>query len=219
MKVIITGVTGMVGEGVLHECVLSNNISSILVIGRKPCGYENLKVSELILSDFMNLSGQEEKLSGYDACFFCSGVSWTKYSEEDYKKITYDLTLYFANSLLKLNSNMVFSYISGQGTDSSEKGFYKWAQIKGKTENDLMKLPFKKVYLFRPGYMHPTPGLKNTLSMYQYFKIFYPLIKIITPNSATTLGELGQAMINSVVRDYPKNIIEVADILKLAKIE
>jgi uncharacterized protein YbjT (DUF2867 family) len=217
MKVIITGATGMVGEGVLHECALSEKVSSVLVVGRKPCGYEHSKVKEIIVPDFMNLSGQEEILSGYDACFFCSGVSAVGKSEEEYTKLTYDLTLYFANYLLKLNQGMVFSYVSGQGTDSTEKGFSMWARVKGKTENKLSKLGFKKVYNFRPGYMHPTPGLKNTLSWYTYIKIFYPLIKIITPNSVSTLGELGQAMINSVVQNYPNNTIEVADILKLAQ--
>lgn len=217
MKVIITGASGMVGEGVLNECVFSEKVSSILVIGRRPCGYEHSKVKEILINDFMNLSGQEESLSGYDACFFCSGVSAVGKSEEEYTKITYDLTLYFANFLLKLNQGMVFSYVSGQGTDSTEKGFSMWARVKGKTENELIKLPFIKVYNFRPGYMHPTPGLKNTLSWYNYIKIFYPLIKVITPNSATTLGELGQAMIKSVLQGYPKNTIEVPDILKIAK--
>jgi hypothetical protein len=217
MKVIITGATGMVGEGVLHECVLSEKVSSILVIGRRPCGYEHSKVKEILISDFMNLSGQEESLTGYDACFFCSGVSAVGKSEEEYTKLTYDLTLYFANFLLKLNQGMVFSYVSGQGTDSTEKGFYMWARVKGKIENELSKLAFKKVYNFRPGYMHPTPGLKNTLPMYSYFKVFYPIMKVITPNSVSTLGELGQAMIKSVIQIYPNSTVEVADILKIAK--
>jgi len=217
MKVLITGATGMVGEGVLHECVLSEKVSSILVIGRRPCGYEHSKVKEILISDFMNLSGQEESLTGYDACFFCSGVSAVGKSEDEYTKITYDLTLYFANFLLKLNQGMVFSYVSGQGTDSTEKGFYMWARVKGKIENELSKLAFKKVYNFRPGYMHPTPGLKNTLPMYSYFKVFYPIMKVITPNSVSTLGELGQAMIKSVIQIYPNSTVEVADILKIAK--
>lgn len=217
MKVIITGASGMVGEGVLHECVLSKKIESILVLGRKTCGYSHSKVKEVIISDFMNLVGWEETLSGYDACFFCAGVSYLKYSEEDYRKITYDTTLYFANFLLKVNPQMVFSYISGQGTDSTEKGFTTWARIKGKTENDLMKLQFKKVFNFRPGYLHPTSGLRNTLSWYKYIQIFYPLVKILIPKSATTLAELGKAMIQSVVQNYEKNIIETDDILLLAK--
>jgi hypothetical protein len=166
----------------------------------------------------MNLSEQEESLTGYDACFFCSGVSAVGKSDEEYSKLTYDLTLYFANFLLKLNQGMVFSYVSGQGTDSTEKGFYMWARVKGKTENELSKLAFKKVYNFRPGYMHPTPGLKNTLSMYNYIKMFYPLMKVFTPNSVSTLGELGQAMIKSVLHNYPNSTIEVVDILKIANI-
>jgi hypothetical protein len=151
----------MVGEGVLHECVLSDKVSSILVLVRKSYGYEHYKINEIIINDFMNLSGQ--------------------------------------------------------GTDSIEKGFYMWARVKGKTENELSKLAFKKVYNFRPGYMHPTPGLKNTLSMYNYIKMFYPLMKVFTPNSVSKLGELGQAMIKSVLQNYPNSTIEMADILKLAK--
>ena len=163
LKVIITGVTGMVGEGVLHECVLHPDVEEILVLTRKPSTYVHPKIKEIIHSDFFNLSSIERELVGYNTCFFCLGVSSVGMKEEDYTRMTYMLTMHVATTLSKCNTKMVFSYISGASTDSTEKGRSMWARVKGKTENDLKKLPFKHVYLFRPGYMQPTKGLKNTL--------------------------------------------------------
>jgi len=216
IKSIITGVTGMVGEGVLHECLLHPQVEAVLVINRKPCGVVHPKLKEIIHADFFDLSAIESQLSGYNACFFCLGVSSVGMKEPEYYKITYTLTLNVAETLSKLNSDMTFCYVSGGGTDSTEKGRSMWARVKGKTENDLLKLPFKQVYNFRPGYMHPTPGLKNTLPYYKYFTWLYPVVRAVFPKFVSTLAELGQAMINTVLIGYYKPILDVKDIVKLA---
>jgi uncharacterized protein YbjT (DUF2867 family) len=217
IKAIITGVTGMVGEGVLHECLLHPQVETVLVINRKPCGITHPKLKEIIHQDFFDISAIESQLSGYNACFFCLGVSSVGMKEPEYYKLTNTLTLNVAQSLSKLNPEMTFCYVSGAATDSSEKGRSMWARVKGKTENDLMKLPFKKVFAFRPGYMHPTKGLKNTNPYYKYISWMYPLLRAVFPGGVSTLVELGQAMINVVRFGYEKPVLEVKDILALAK--
>ena len=217
IKVILTGATGMVGEGVLHECLQHPAIEQILVIGRRTCGITHPKLKEAILPDLSGLSAIESQLVNYDACFFCLGISSVGIKEAEYYRLTYDLTMHFAKPLGKLNPGMIFCYISGAGTDSTENGTMMWARVKGKTENDLMKLPFKKVYNFRPGILEPTKGLKNTLSYYKYFSWLFPLVKVIAPKYISTLKQLGLAMINAVVKGYEKQIIEVKDIHALAK--
>ena len=217
IKAIITGATGMVGEGVLHECLKHAQIEQILVINRKPAGYSHPKLKEILYRNFFDLSSIENQLSGYNACFFCLGVSSVGMKEPEFFEKTYTLTMHVAQTLVKQNGDMIFSYISGSGTDSTESGKQMWARVKGKTENDLMKLPFKKVYAFRPGYMQPTKGLKNTLSYYKYMDWLYPVLKILFPGFVTTLAELGQAMINVTIRGYDKSVIEVRDILVLSK--
>jgi len=217
IKAILTGATGMVGEGVLHECLHHPDCESVLVLGRKPCGITHPKLREIIHANFLDLSPIADKLSGYNACFFCLGVSSIGMTEEEYVKLTYTLTMNVARTLSQRNPEMTFGYISGASTDSTEKGKSMWARVKGKTENDLMKLPFKKVYNFRPGYMHPTPGLRNTLSYYKYITWLYPLLKLIAPNQVSTLKDLGLAMIHSVTKGYNKQILEVKDIKVLAK--
>lgn len=209
----------MVGEGVLHECLLSNDVEHILVINRKPCWVQNPKLKEIIHGDFFNLSPVADQLTGYNACFFCLGVSSVGMKEPEYHRLTYSLTLHVAGILLKQNSDMVFCYISGASTDSSEKGRMMWARVKGKTENDLAKLAFKKVYAFRPGYMHPTKGLKNTLKYYKYISWLYPVFRMVLPGHVSTLKELGLAMIQAALTGYPKNILEVKDIVALSKRE
>ena len=217
IKVIITGATGMVGEGVLHECLHHPAVSSILVINRKPSGVNHSKVKEIIHSDFYDLSPIGSQLEGYNACFFCLGTTSIGKNEAEFTKVTFDLTMHVAENLCKLNPDMTFCYISGAGTDSTEKGRTMWARVKGKTENDLMKLPFKRVYNFRSGYMQPTPGLKNTLPYYKYVSWLYPILRPIFPNHMSTLSEMGLAMIHSVNRGYGKQILEVKDIVVLAK--
>jgi len=155
-------------------------------------------------------------LPGYDACYFCLGVSSIGMKEPEYYKLTYTLTMNFAQTLVTQNANMEFCYISGAGTDSTEKGNSMWARVKGKTENDLTKLPFKAVYNFRPGGMLATKGLKNTLPYYKYFSWLYPFMRKFFPKTVSTLAELGQAMINSTLIGYDKHVLEVLDIVKLA---
>ncbi|TGL80301.1 epimerase [Leptospira yasudae] len=218
IKAVVTGVTGMVGEGVLHECLLDPEVEAVLVVGRKPYGLTHPKLKEVIVSDFFNLSPIESELKGYNSCFFCLGTSSIGLTEESYSRISHDLTLNFANAFLRQNPNSVFCYVSGSGTDSSEKGKIMWARVKGKTENDLLRLGFKAAYNFRPGYMHPTPGLKNTLPYYKYFTWTYPILRRVFPKQVTTLAELGKAMIAIDRKGTSKNTIEVPDIVALAKL-
>jgi len=217
LKVIITGATGMVGEGVLHECLQHPQVEKILVVNRKPVGITHPKLTEIIHKDFKDLSSIRNQLRNYNACFFCLGVSSVGMKEEKYTELTYDLTLGVARVLAEENPGMVFMYISGSGTDSTEKGRSMWARVKGKTENDLMKLPFKKVYAVRPGYLHPTPGLKNVNKWYFLFTWLYPVWRTLFPNFVTTLKQLGLAMINATLKNYPKSVIEVPDIKQLAQ--
>ena len=216
MKVILTGASGMVGEGVLHECLNHPDIEKVLVIGRRPIGLKHPRLNEIILKDLYNLEPIRNEITGYDSCLFCLGISSVGLDADDYFNITYTLTTDFARVVADQNPGMTFCYISGAATDSSEKGKIRWARVKGKTENDLMKLPFKAVYNFRPGYLHPTRGLKNTKSFYKYIAWMYPVIKRIMPNSSSTLAELGQAMINAIKYGYNKNILEVKDIKLIA---
>ena len=217
INVIITGATGMVGEGVLHESLLHPDVEKVLVINRRPCGVIHPKLTELLHTDFFDLSPVTEQLKGYNACFFCLGVSSVGMNKEKYYSLTYTLTMGMAELLSNVNNNMTFCYISGAGTDTSEKGRISWARVKGKTENDLLKLPFKKAYSFRPGFMLPTKGLKNSHSFYTGFNLLYPVLRLILPNYVSTLKELGLAMINSVLKGYEKPILEVKDIIELSK--
>lgn len=216
IKVILTGATGMVGEGVLNNCLQNDKVEEVLIINRKPSGLTHPKLKEIIHLDFFNLAPVADQLAGYDACFFCLGVSSVGMKENEYYRLTYTLTMHVAETLVSRNDDMTFCYISGAGTDSSEKGRMMWGRVKGKTENDLLKLPFKKVYNFRPGILQPTGGLKNTLKFYNYLGWLLPVIRFVAPNYISTLQELGEAMINAVTKGYPKQIIEVKDIHILA---
>jgi len=218
IRTIITGATGMVGEGVLHECLLHADVEEVLVINRKPCGVVHPKLKEIIHTDFFDLSMIADKLHPYNACFFCLGVSSIGMKEDQYRHLTYDLTMYVAQTVLKLNPGMTFCYVSGSGTDSTEKGKQMWARVKGKTENDLMRLPFKKAFMFRPGYMQPTKGLKNTLSAYKAVGWLYPVWHLLFPGFVCRLADVGVAMINSVNKEYSKTILEVRDIVALSKL-
>jgi len=217
IRVIITGTTGMVGEGALHDCLLHEDVEQVLAINRKNCGISHPKLKEIIHADFFDFSSIENQLQNYNACFFCLGVSSIGMNEETYTKLSYTLTMHVAQTLSRLNTDMTFCYISGAHTDSSEKGRSMWARVKGKTENDLMKLPFKKTYMFRPGYMQPTKGMKNTLKYYKYVSWMYPMWRIFFPSFVSTLSELGLAMINAAAKGYDKSILEVKDIINLSK--
>ena len=216
IKTIITGSTGMVGEGVLLECLDHPDVEQVLVINRKPCGMSHPKLREVIHGDFFNLAPIEAQLAGYDACFFCLGVSSIGVSEEDYKRTTYDLTLGVGQVLAKLNPEMAFCYVTGKSTDSSEQGKVAWARVKGATENALMRL-FKRAYMFRPGFMKAMPGQKNLNPYYKYFAGVYPIGRSLFPAGFCTLQEVGRAMINAASKGSPKHILEVADIVELAK--
>ncbi|HEY6081868.1 MAG TPA: epimerase [Chitinophagaceae bacterium] len=217
IKAIITGATGMVGEGVLHECLLHPDVEQVLVINRKPCGISHPKLLEIIHADFFDFSAIKADLSNYNACFFCLGVSSVGMKEAGYYRLTYTLTMGMARILSEQNPGMVFCYVSGTGTDSTEKGKIMWARVKGKTENDLMKLSFSKSYMFRPGYIQPTKGLKNTHKLYLVFAWFYPAWRLLFPKYVCTLKEIGTAMINTVLVGYDKQILEVKDIVALAE--
>lgn len=212
IKVIITGTTGMVGEGVLLESLDSPQVSQVLSVSRRPTGMSHPKLKEYIVKDFLELKEGDTNLSGYDACFFCAGVTSIGKKEPEYTRLTYDTTLHFAKVLAQLNPQMTFIYVSGKGTDSTEKGKTMWARVKGKTENDLLKLPFKKVHNFRPGMMKATPGQKRLLKLYRYLKWMYPIVKGLAPNSASTLKQVGHAMIVYASTETRKDIVEVKDI-------
>jgi len=206
----------MVGEGVLHECLLHPQVEAVLVINRKPCGLSHPKLTEIIHKDFFDLSPVESQLSGYNACYFCLGVSSIGMKEPEYYKLTHTLTMHFAQAVSRQNADMTFCYVSGSGTDSTEKGRSMWARVKGKTENDLAKLPFAHEYNFRPGFMKATEGQKNVLPFYKYVAWLYPVFRALTTNMVSTLAEVGQAMINVTLYGYDKQVIEVTDIIKLA---
>jgi uncharacterized protein YbjT (DUF2867 family) len=214
MKVIVTGASGMVGEGVMLECLSNPAVTEVLVIGRKHCGTTHPKLKEILHPDFFDLSHIENQLAGYDACFFCLGVSSVGMKEEEFTKYTYTLTTHFAEKLAKYSPQAVLCYISGAGTRSDEKGAM-WARVKGKTENDLMKLPLRGVYAFRPGFMKITVGQKNALAAYKYFSWMYPIVRPL--GMATTIQEVGKAMIAAATKGYPTKVIEIKDILVLAK--
>lgn len=213
MKVIITGATGMVGEGVLLECLENTAVQEVLMINRRPSPISHPKLKELIVPDFIKLD-ESPLLGSYDACFYCAGVSSVGMNEHKYTFITYDTTLIFAQKLAKLNPDMVFTFVSGAHTDSSEKGSAMWARVKGKTENALMKLSFKAAYNFRPGFMKPFEGQKNVKALFKPIIWVFPYL---FPKKSLTLKQVGQAMINAVQHGYPKQVLEIADIAELAK--
>ena len=216
IQAIITGTTGMVGEGVLHECLQHPDVEKVLIINRRPYGLSHPKLTEIIHGNFHEISSIASKLKGYNACYFCLGVSSVGMKEPEFKRLTYDLTMHMAETLVNENPEMTFCYVSGAGTDGTEKGRSMWARVKGKTENDLLKL-FKNGYAFRPGYMQPTKGLKNTLKYYNYLSWMYPAFRTLFPKYVSTLAELGQAMINVTLKGYSKRVLEVTDIKEAAK--
>lgn len=215
LNVIITGATGMIGEGVLHVCLNHKDVENILVVSRKPTGYSHPKLKEIIHSNFLDISSLNAQLKGYNACYFCLGVSAMGRNETEYTKLTHSLTVNFAKTLAQHNHDMTFCYISGAGTDSSEQGRIMWARVKGKTENDLMKLPFKKVFNLRPGLIDPFLPLKPTQTYYKTYRYTSWLIyaiKKIAPRYVVGLKELAGAMIRLSLNGYSKSILEVRDI-------
>ena len=217
LRVLLFGATGMVGEGVLHECLQHPQVGSVRVINRRRCGVAHPRLTECLAADFFDLSALEPELSGFDTCFFCMGVSSVGMEPETYRRTTYDLTMHVATTLVRLNPGMIFTYVSGVGTDSSEQGRSRWARVKGKTENDLLKLPFRAAYMFRPGYIQPTPGLKRTYRFYRIAAPLYPFLKLVARRYVTTMQELGLAMIHAALGGHEKPVLECPDIVRLAK--
>jgi len=218
-KVIITGATGMVGKGILLECLDNEAIDEVLIIGRNSIGIKHPKLKELIHKDFSDFSDVKDQLKNYDACFFSLGISAAGLNEEQYTRITYTFTLSLARTLFELKPKMTFNYVSGQGTDSTEKGRMMWARVKGKTENDLLNMGFKGAYMFRPGMIIPREGIKSRTKsyqfMYDYFMWLVKLIKAISPNSVVNTTQIGLAMINSMLKGYDKKVLSPKDIIEL----
>ena len=216
MKVVIFGATGMVGQGVLRECLLDPDIEAVLTVGRSPTGVHYAKLREIVQPDLIHYSGIETELRGFDACFFCLGVSSAGMSEQQYENLTYTLTLAAAETLSRLNPAMTFVYVSGAGTDSSEKGRIMWARVKGKTENTILRLPFKAAYMFRPGVIQPVHGARSKTTAYRVgyalAKPVLPLLRRLFPRYILTTEEIGRAMIHVAKRGAPKKILESWDI-------
>jgi uncharacterized protein YbjT (DUF2867 family) len=214
MRVILTGVTGMVGEGVMLECLDSGVVEKVLSVSRKPTNHTHPKLEQLLVPDFRKLSDVEEKLAGYDACFYCAGISSVGMSEADYAVVAYDTPVAFASTLARLNPNMVFTYVTGAHTDGTEKGRVMWARVKGRAENALMRLPFRSVYNFRPGLMTPKQGQKHVKALFRAALVLVPVMKLFVP--ALTLEQVGRAMIRCVENGASKHVLEVPDIAALA---
>lgn len=219
-KVIITGSSGMVGKGVLYECLDSPKVKTVLVVNRAPIKLNHPKLKEILIVDFFNLNGIKKDLGGFDACFFCIGTSAFRKSEEVYSRITYDLTLNFAQAFLEQNRDSVFCYVSGAGTDATEKSRMMWARVKGKTENALLKLPFKATYMFRPGFIQPLRGIWSKTKGYNaFYFLFRPLYVILKhfPRMVTSTVNTGKAMINAVDKEITISILHNQEINLLAK--
>jgi hypothetical protein len=206
----------MVGQGTLRECLLDPDVTEVLVVGRNPIGRQHAKIREIVYKDLYDLSPVASQLTGYDACFFCLGVSSVGMSEADYTKVTHDLTLAVAHVLVQQNPQMVFLYISGAGTDSTERGKSMWARVKGRTENDLLREPFRAVYMLRPGYIQPMHGVKSKTPLYQAFYVvlswLYPVIRLVARKYAITTEDLGRGMIKIAKSGAPKHVLENSDI-------
>ena len=216
MNVIIFGATGMVGQGVLRECLLDPNVERVLSIGRTSGGVSNPKLQEIVRKELWNYADIETSLSGFDACFFCLGIASSGMTEEDYERVTYGIALAAAKVLCQLNPRMTFIFVSGAGADSSERGRLMWARIKGKTENAILRLPFAAAYVFRPGVIQPLHGVKSKTALYRVVasiaKPLFPLLRTVFPNYVLTTEEIGRAMLTVVRYGAPKRILESADV-------
>jgi uncharacterized protein YbjT (DUF2867 family) len=219
MKVILFGATGMVGQGCLRECLLDGGVESVLAVGRSSSGQRHAKLREIVHDNFLDFSRIESELAGFDACFFCLGVSSVGMSEERYRHLTYDITLAAAKTLSKLNPQMVFVYVTGRGTDSTEQGRLAWARVKGKTENDLLKLPFKAAYMFRPAGIQPLHGVRSKTAWIQaIYAVTAPLLSLLnrtSPQLMTTTEQVGRAMIRVARDGFPRPVLESEDINRL----
>ena len=222
MNILLFGATGMVGQGVLRECLLDPGVKLVQTIGRSATGLQHPKLREVVHNDLSHYAAIEPSLSGFDACFFCLGVTSSGMTEEDYERLTYGITMAAAETLSRLNPNMTFIYVSGSGTDSSERGRIMWARVKGKTENALLRLPFKAAYMFRPGIIQPLHGVKSRTPLYNVFytigKPLLPLLRLAFPDQILTTEQVGRAMLAVARHGFPKQILEAKDIRAAAKI-
>lgn len=216
MKIILFGATGMVGQGVLRECLFDPDVTDVLAIGRSVTGQQHLKLREIVHTDFLNYATIEHDLSGYDACFFCLGITSLGMNEENYRRVTYDITMAAARTLVRLNPGMTFVYVTGASTDSTEQGRLMWARVKGKTENDLLRLPFKAAYMFRPAAIQPLHGIKSKTGWVQAIYVMAgPLLTFlrkVSPKYVTSTVQIGRAMLSVAKRGYPTRILESEDI-------
>lgn len=221
MRVLIVGATGMVGQGVLRECLSAPDVTEVVVLGRSKIESGPPKLRQLVRDDLFDLHPVEPELRNIDACFFCLGVSSSGMSESAYRHLTYDLTLAVAITLARLNPAMTFIYVSGVGTDSTEHGRSMWARIKGRTENALKALPFAGVYLFRPAIIQPLHGIQSKTPSYRLFyrltSPLLPMMRKLFPNHVVTTEEVGQAMLNAARRETGRFVLESGDIARLAK--
>jgi len=223
MKVLIYGATGMVGQGVLRECLRASDVELVQTVGRRETGIQHPKLREKVLADLADSRTIEPDLTGFDACYFCLGVSSVGMSEADYTRVTYDLTIGIATTLARLNPQMTFVYVSGAGTDSSERGRTMWARVKGRTENALQRLPFRAVYLFRPGAIEPLDGIRSKTRMYHMLylmmKPLWPLLRVVLGDRLVTTADIGQAMLAVTTHGAPKAALEPRDLHAIAAIE
>ena len=223
INALITGSTGMVGKSVLLSCLDNPNIESVLILNRTAIGIKHEKLKEIILTDFYDLSSVKSELKGYNACFYCLGVSSSVVSGDEYKKITYDMTMHFAETLTQLNDDLTFCYVSGIGTDTKEKSKMNWANVKGKVENDLLAISKMKTYLIRLGMLYPAVGIRSKTKsfdiMYRLLRPLLYLYKIILPKGIITSENFGQALINTSLYGYEKKYLWNKDLNKLAKRE
>ena len=219
MNVLILGATDMVGQGVMRECLLDAGVSRVVTLGRHATGSAHPKVREIVHADLFHLQPIEGELTGLDACFYCLGATAAGKSEAEYARINYDMTLAVAETLARLDPDMTFVYVSGMGTDSTERGRTMWARVKGRTENALLRLPFKAAYMLRPGIILPLHGIKSKTTLYRVFYSLmtplYPVLRALFPRAITTTEHLGRVMLRLSRSGYSKPILESADIALL----
>lgn len=221
MKVVLFGASGMVGQGALRECLLDRDVERVLSIVRRPTGKRHEKLEEIVHENFFDFSNLEPRLAGYDACFFCLGVSSAGMTERDYQRVTYDITLAAAKALARQNARLTFIYVSGAGTDSSERGRTMWARVKGKTENALLAMPFQAAYMFRPGLIQPLDGITSRTRAYRVvialFGPLFPVGRALFPRHVMTTQQLGRAMLRAARQGAPKAVLQSPDIIALAR--
>jgi uncharacterized protein YbjT (DUF2867 family) len=221
MKVVIFGATGMVGQGALRECLLDESVREVVTVGRAPTGKSHPKLKERVAKDLLDLSALDADLQGTDVCLFCLGVSSAGMNEAAYTRITHDLTLAVAEHLVRLEPGMAFIYVSGAGTDASERGRTMWARVKGRTENGLRRLPFRRVYLFRPGFIQPLHGIRSRTAwyriLYAVFRPLAPLVRRLFPGATLTTESLGRAMLLAARQGPPQEVMEARDLNELVK--